>query len=138
MTDTTKALIPEPVSSDNHEALISALNQIALVSVTDTRGLITYANDNFIEASKYSLEELIGQNHRILKSGLQPDTLFDELWKTISAGRVWRGEIKNRAKDGSHYWVNTSIAPIIGDDGKPKQFIAIRFLIPDGQAAVDK
>ncbi len=113
------------------DALMVSLNQTSLVSITDNKGTIVYANEKFVEVSKYSLNELIGQNHRILKSGHQPDELFTELWKIISSGQVWRGEIKNRAKDGSYYWVDTSIAPILNDAGKPERYIAIRFLISD-------
>ncbi|QQS15542.1 MAG: PAS domain-containing sensor histidine kinase [Candidatus Moraniibacteriota bacterium] len=112
-------------------ALLTAVSQAALVSVTDSRGSIIYANDTFVKVSKYSYEELIGQNHRILKSGDQPDVMFEELWRTISSGKVWRGEIKNRAKDGSYYWVDTSIAPILDASGVPERYIAVRFLITE-------
>lgn len=119
----------------DYEALFSALNQTALLSMTDNKGIITYANDKFVEISGYTHKELIGQNHRILKSGQQPDNLFEDLWATISKGHVWRGEIKNRAKDGSYYWVDTSIAPIIGKQGRPERYIAVRFLITEHQEA---
>ncbi len=111
--------------------LLSALDQTALVSMTDAKGHIIYANNKFVEISKYALKELLGQNHRILKSGHQPDQLFDELWATISSGKVWRGEIKNKAKDGTFYWVDTSIAPIMGAGGHPERYISVRFLITD-------
>ena len=114
-----------------YTASLTALNQTALVSMTDVKGNITYANEMFVATSKYSLEELIGQNHRILKSGQQPNEMFDNLWKTVSSGKVWRGEIKNKAKDGTYYWVDTSIAPILNDVKKPEKYIAIRFLISD-------
>lgn len=119
----------------DYEALLSALNKTALLSMTDSKGVITYANDKFVEVSGYSHKELIGQNHRILKSGQQPDKLFEDLWSTISHGQVWRGEIKNRAKDGTFYWVDTSIAPIIGKNGHPERYIAVRFLITERQEA---
>lgn len=128
---------PTQTSSD-YAALLSALNQTALVSVTDAKGRITYANDKFVEVSKFNLEELLGQNHRILKSGDQPDELFVELWKNISHGKVWRGEIKNKAKDGSYYWVDTSIAPITDEKNKPLQYIAVRFLITDKKEALER
>lgn len=112
-------------------ALLMAVSQAALVSVTDSRGSIIYANDTFVKVSKYSYEELIGQNHRILKSGDQPDAMFEDLWRTISSGKVWRGEIKNKAKDGSYYWVDTSIAPILDASGVPERYIAVRFLITE-------
>ena len=112
-------------------ALLDALNHAALVSMTDVKGRITYANEKFVEVSKYPLDELLGQNHRLLKSGDQPDELFIDLWSTIVNGKVWRGEIKNRAKDGSFYWVDTAIAPILNHRGKPERYISVRFLITD-------
>src|SRR3989344_7170519 len=111
------------------QRLLTALDETALVSMTDEKGNILYANNKFIEVSRYSLSELLGQNHRILKSHQQPDQMFVDLWKTISNGKIWRGEIKNRAKDGTYYWVDTSIAPILGANGKPERYISVRFLI---------
>lgn len=111
--------------------LLSALDQTALVSMTDAKGSIIYANQKFVEISKYALYELMGQNHRLLKSGAQPQSLFIGLWDTISHGKVWRGEIKNKAKDGTFYWVDTSIAPIMGAGGHPERYISVRFLITD-------
>ncbi len=116
---------------EDYLSLLSALNKLAIVSVTDAKGTIIYANEKFVEVSKYPLVEILGQNHRILKSGRQPQSMFIELWKTISSGRAWRGEIQNRAKDGTYYWVDTSIAPIIGASGKPERYVAVRFLISD-------
>ncbi len=112
-------------------ALLDALNHTALVSMTDIKGKITYANEKFVQVSQYPLKELLGKNHRILKSGDQPDDLFVDLWKTISGGRVWRGEIKNKAKDGSFYWVDTAIAPILNHRGKPERYISVRFVITE-------
>jgi diguanylate cyclase (GGDEF)-like protein/PAS domain S-box-containing protein len=111
------------------DALLGALEATALVSMTNKEGDIVYVNQKFIDVSGYSRQELLGQNHRILKSGLQSKDFFTELWKTISSGNVWRGEIKNQAKDGSTYWVDTSIAPILDKDGIPYQYISVRFLI---------
>src|SRR3989344_4023595 len=116
---------------NNQEALLSALDEVALVSITDAQGIIIFVNDKFVETSHFSRQELIGHNHRILKSGDQPDILFEDLWKTISGGRVWRGDIANRTKDGSLYWADTSVVPIQGPDGKPEQYVAVRFLITD-------
>lgn len=126
------------LTEKDYQGLLSALDKTALVSMTDNKGNILYANPKFIEVSRYSLPELLGQNHRILKSHQQPDEMFVELWKTISSGQVWRGEIKNRAKDGTYYWVDTSIAPILGANGEPEKYISVRFLITDKKKAEEE
>jgi len=118
--------------------LQNALDKSSIVAMTDREGIITYANDKFCEISKYSREELIGQNHRMLKSDYHPPQFYENLWKTISSGEVWSGDIKNIAKDGSYYWVKTTIVPFIGKDGKPEQYIAVRMDITKQKITEEK
>lgn len=102
-----------------------ALDEHAIVSIADLHGEILFANDKLTEISGYSREELLGHTHRVLRSGVQDEAFYDGLWHTIRSGQVWHGELANRRKDGSIYWVTSTIVPMCDEQGIPCQFISI-------------
>ncbi len=110
------------------ETYRKVVDAAAIFSETDLNGRITYVNDRFCAISGYSREELLGQNHRLLNSGFHPPEFFGEMWRTLSLGQVWRGEVCNRAKDGSRYWLDSTMVPLLDEaTGQVRKYLSIRF-----------
>jgi PAS domain S-box-containing protein len=125
-------------NDNQEEQLIKSLNSSALISITDSKGIIIYVNDAFCELSGYDEQELLGQNHRILKSGKHPDNIYKDLWETISSKRMWRGELCNKRKDGSFYWATVTIVPFTDKHGDIDKYLAIRFDITKNKENIEE
>lgn len=135
VTERHKAEIQRSKALQEVEELRRALDEHAIVAVTDSEGIITSVNEKFCQISHYTRDELIGQSHRVVNSGVHTPEFFKEMWKTIRRGNIWHGDVCNQAKDGHLYWVNTTIVPYLSADGKPTQYIAIRADITERKLA---
>jgi PAS domain S-box-containing protein len=130
-TGSKNASSSHALSDERAKDLLRVIDESSIVAFTDIAGVITYVNEKFCEISKYSRAELIGQNHRIINSKHHSPEFWLNFWSTISSGNVWKGEIKNRAKDGTFYWLFTTVIPLLAPSGKPRQYISIRYEITE-------
>jgi PAS domain S-box-containing protein len=126
------------LSSQQFAKLKSAIDEAAIIAITDKQGVITYVNHKFCAISKYASEELIGNTHQIVNSQFHSKEFFTDLWRTISAGKIWEGEIRNRAKDGTLYWVHTTIVPFLDDNKQPEKYVAVRYEITESKASQEQ
>lgn len=126
------------LSSQDFSQLMAAIDEAAIVAVTDNRGLIIYVNKKFCKISQYSEDELLGKTHRIINSHHHPKDFFNHMWETISQGQNWEGEIRNRAKDGSYYWIHTTIVPFLDENGRPEKYVSVRYEITERKLAEEQ
>ena len=120
------------------KAYENAIDENIISSITDASGIIVHANRKFCDISKYDCHEIIGQTHRLINSGFHSKEFFAKMWQTINSGQVWHQEIKNKAKDGSMYWVDTVIVPIKDDDGNVSHFLSLRTIISERKKLEEK
>lgn len=117
--------------TDEYLRLLSAISEVAIIAYTDARGRITFANDKFCQISGYTLKELSNQDHRILNSGFHDKKFFEKMYITINSGKIWRGEVRNKKKDGTFYWVDTQVIPVYGENNKLESYVSVRFDITE-------